>query len=197
MVDEPEATGVSDADGVRIARQIVIPRRLQATSAHEIWRAGGPGLLLARLATEDLFGPATTNPLTGAEIAQLVELFADEALPVSLKTLLFKELKGERRRKPGPKPACSTKELIELAMLPSLYRDAVEEAKAERQSLAEVRRLASRRSKISKLPTVSQLASERVRKWLPTLRHLSDKALANKLSELKAADEKCRPGRSR
>ena len=174
----------------RSSRRFVIPKHLSSGGTFSIWGASGPGRLLSRLANEDALREREPQPLTPIEIAELIELFKDEPLPPPLRSLLVRELLGERNFLPGPKGVRTQREIIEMALLPSFYKEAVADARLQREGLKETERAKPRRAKLERVPTVSKLAADLIRTWLPTLKHLSDKGIANKVSALKDDSEK-------
>lgn len=187
----PEKTQApnNEPDG-RSSRCFVIPKHLSSGGTLSIWGAGGPGRLLSALANEDALREHEPQPLTPIEIAHLIELFKEEPLPSTLRNLLVRELLGERKGLPGPKDVRTQREIMELALLPPFYKEAVAEARLQREGLKEAERAKPRRAKIERVSTASKLAADLIRTWLPTLKHMSDKRIANKVSALKDDSEK-------
>ena len=160
-----------------------IPQAFSNGDPDAIWREGGPGPLLRRLAIEQATGEAT---LTQEELADLVELFRKDPLPESLRLAVTDQLRGKRQRRQGaPKKRQTSNELVEYFMLPGVYDDALEDAEAERELLRKQGRKQGRYDDADRLPSACSIACKLVRKRLPTLDHLTDRSLMNEVSKVK------------
>lgn len=172
------------ADSPPTTLRIDIPRSFSNDGPYGIWKPGGPGRLLGQLAREHATGEAT---LTAEQLAELVDLFRDEPLPDSLRHAVTRHLSGKRLRRQGtPKKRQSTREQVELVMLPSLYDEALRDAKAERVEMRRSGRKQVRYDDPDRLPAATVLALQKVRRWLPTLADLDDRRLQNLVSEIRA-----------
>ena len=174
--------------------KVVTPKSLAHIGIYGLWGPGGPGRLLSRLARDHASGEATLRP---EELADLVELFKNEALPESLRQTVVLHLRGKRIRRQGaPKARQTGVELVELMMLPGVYAAAVEQAKADRDRLKQEAQTQRRRDPFpARVPPAGDLACDYVRKCLPTLKDLKNGRLKNLVSELKDASKK-KPRRS-
>jgi hypothetical protein len=163
--------------------QLDRPQAFADARPYAIWQKGGPGRLLRKLANEHAGHEVTLTP---EELADLVELFRSEPLPDSLCGAVVAQLRGKRLRQQGaPKKRESNLELVEYIMLPQVYSEAVMQAKEERKSLKKQGRKQGRYDDPNRLPTVSSMACDKVRKWLPTLSGYKDRRLQNLVSEVK------------
>ena len=192
----PEPIEAAKASGqAEIARLFDLPTSLRAKGAFDIWGPGGPGPLLRRLNAESVEGNTAYAPLTAGELAQLIELFDGEPLPQSLRSVLLRELRSERRARPGRKVRLSLIQDIERHLLPGVYARGMRAAAWLRPRLVRIEERKPRRATAEPIPTQSQLAMHLVRARLPSMRKLNDKTLANKLSELK--DRRDKPAQKR
>lgn len=161
-----------------------IPKALADAGPYAIWQKGGPGPLLRKLSNERVLGEAT---LTSEELADLVEHFRDEPLPESLRSALLAQLRGKRIRRQGaPKGRQTDLEVVELLLLPRDYEHALKEAAVEREELRKCGRKPGSYDDPNRLPTLSSLACNKIREWLPTLRGLSDRSIQNLVSRGRA-----------
>ena len=127
----------------------VWPGGRQRRSAFVLWGPGGIGPLLSRLRREYQGDNDLGNPLTGDELAGLLDHFKDEPIPSALRVILQHELRGKRKRKPGPKPVRTAVEYIADTLFPGDYAEGIvyrreashlakatsEEATSQRQAL--------------------------------------------------------------
>ena len=161
-----------------------IPRAFSNGGSYDIWKPGGPGRMLGQLAREHATGEATLTP---QQLADLLDLFSDEPLPVSLRTAITRHLRGKRKRLSGaPKKGTTNREQVERVMLPGAYDEALMEARTERSKLRTFGRKQGRYDDPDRLPTASAMALEKVRRWLPTLADRDDRRLHNMISEVRA-----------
>jgi hypothetical protein len=171
----------SDSTGTPSIR-LDIPQALLKDGWYAIWKPGGCGRLLGQLAREHAFGEATLTP---RQLAELVDLFRDEPLPESLRRAVARQLRGQRVLKQGaPRKGQTAQAEVELMMLPHAYLEAKEESKVERQQMQKSGRKQGRYDDPNRLPTVSSMACDKVRKWLPTLASYKDRRLQNLVSEV-------------
>lgn len=101
-------------------QRLDLPKSLVGKSAHEIWGPGGPGPLVRRLSDEHNLGRSAPIPLTREELATLVELYEDEPSQ-ALRDVLVRDLRNQRRVRPGPKVSLGPSKWIERQLLPIYY----------------------------------------------------------------------------
>lgn len=176
-------------------RRLDLPECLREKSAHEIWGAGGLGPLIRRLEEEYKLGRSALLPLTRAELATLVELYEDEP-SLALREVVVRELRNQRRIRPGPKVSLGPSQWLERHLLPIYYERAMRVAGWLRKRLIATEKRKRRWEKPEYIPTQAALAMRFVRHWLPSIRNLDDKTIANKLSEMKDPSEKKRRAKS-
>jgi hypothetical protein len=71
-------------------------------------------------------------------------------------------------------------------LLPRDYEHALKEAAVDREELKRRGRKPGRYDDPNRLPTLSSLACDKIREWLPTLRGQSDRSIQNLVSKGKA-----------
>ncbi len=169
-----------------VDRRLDLPRSFRDKGIHEVWGSSGPANLLRRLAQENELGRSAPRPLGNDELAQLVELYDDEPLPQALKSILVRELRNERRVRPGRKADLSPPHKLKQLLLPALYERGTLVARRYRRRLLLIEKRKKRWQLAEQIPTEAEVALRYVRKWLP----LSDKTLANRLTALKDKSER-------
>ena len=169
-----------------IDRRLDMPKSLRNKGLHEVWGPNGPANLLRRLAQENELGRSAPRPLSNDELAQLVELYDDEPLPQALKSILVRELRNERRGRPGRKADLSPPHKLKQLLLPALYEHGTLIARRYRRRLLLIEKRKKRWQPAEQIPTEAEVALRYVRKWLPS----SDKTLANRLTALKDKSER-------
>lgn len=189
--------GSTDPSAVKFVRdqRLELPKSLRGKSAHEIWGPGGPGPLVRRLGDEHELGRSAPSPLTSEELATLVELYEDQP-PLALREVVVRELRNERREKPGPKVSLGPSQWLERQLLPIYYERAMRVAAWLRKRLIAAEKRKKRWQKPEQVPTQAALAMRFVRHWLPSIRNLDDKTIANKLSEMKDPGQKKKRAKS-
>lgn len=173
-----------------VDRRLDLPKSFRGKSIHDIWGPGGPGPLIRRLDDEHKLGRSAPSPLTSEELATLVEIYGDEPSQ-ALRDAVVRELRNQRRGRPGPKVSLAASEWLERHLLPIYYARGMHVAERYRRQMRIIEdRKNKRRDVAARVPTQAEVALRFVRKWLPSTRGLDDKTLANKLSALKDPMEK-------
>lgn len=166
-------------DGRRVI-SIVIPKACKRDGSLKPWHARMANRIFFQLAMEHTTQQAT---LTREQLAELVDAFKEEPLPESLRLALIDELMERRGRKQGRKEIQHTAlEQVELAMLPGVYDEAMQDAKNERACLKSDAQNQPRRSPETEIPTQREIALQLVRERLPSLSHFTDQRLRNLIS---------------
>jgi hypothetical protein len=132
------------------------------------------------LATDDdcrKYVPAT---LSRSDLAQLVDLFADEPMPPALQRAVTAELRGERiYRKPKlPTPL----EVVLTQGLVGFYDAATVKARAIRRDRVAAEKSRPRRELRQPVPPVSAIAVDLLKTWSVVKRNMSPKTVANLVS---------------
>jgi len=169
-----------------IERGLYLPTSFRDKGLHEVWGPDGPAGLLRRLEQESVLGHRTPRPLSNEELAQLVELCDGEPLPSALINILIRELRNERRVRPGRKADLSPPHNLKQLLLPALYERGTLVARRYRRRLLLIEKRKKRWQLAEQIPTEAEVALRYVRKWLPS----SDKTLANRLTALKDKSER-------
>lgn len=164
-------------------QRIELPKNLRGRNVHEVW-----GLII-RLAEEHRSGRLAPLPVTNQELAVLVELY-DDAPPRALTQVLIKELRNQRRKRPGRNVDHNKFYDFEWGALPVIYDRGMNVASRYRRRLLALQKRKKRRDIAPKIPTQAEVAMRYVRKRLPEIASLNDKTLANKMSELKDPRDK-------
>lgn len=168
-----------------LASQISVPSHFGCGDYFQIRASGGPADLLLKLAAEAVQGELSNDPLTGDDIARLIELFQDEPLPVALREILVRHHRGERKFRAGRKMQRSPLTILTDAMLPQLYGMAKHFAE-QRHSGTEMRNSwSTHKAILNEEPSKTHLTCQQLREWIPRLRHVSDKRILNMISEAK------------
>lgn len=179
----------NDASDCEDDRRLELPKSFRGKSLHEVWGAGGPAVLIRRLATEHKLGSFAPEPLTNLELAKLVELYDDEP-SLALREVVVRELLDQRRARPGPDADLRPYQRLEWHLFPILYERFRRVAAWRRGRLTLIETRKKRWQTSEEIPTQTALAMRFVRIRLPWTRELSDKTLANKLSEMKGQSNK-------
>lgn len=173
-----------------IDRRLDLPKSYRGKSIHDVWGPGGPGPLISRLTDEHKFGRSASLPLANEELATLVELYEDEP-SLALREVVVRELRNQRRTRPGPKAVRNPSQWIQRHLLPIYYERGMRVADRYRRRMLVIEdRKKKRRDVAARIPTQTEVAFRFVRKWLPSTRGLDDKTLANKLSAMKDPRDK-------
>jgi len=162
------------------------PKSLPEKSFHEIWRQGGLGRLYSRAEQENKLGRSTPQPLSNEELARLVVECDGEPLPSALRNIVVRELRNERRERPGRKADVNPTHTLKQLLLPALYEHGTLIARRYRRRLLLIEKRKKRRHLAEQIPTEAEVALRYVQKWLPS----RSKTLANKLSAIKDPSEK-------
>jgi hypothetical protein len=161
----------------------VWPGGRQRRSAFVLWGPGGIGPLLSRLRREYRGDNDLGNPLTGDELAGLLDHFKDEPIPSALRVILQHELRGKRKKKPGPKPVRTAVDHIEDTLFPLYYTKGLFIGAKLRTWLKQRQKKQRRNARPYNIPTARHYACHHVRKWLPKFRDMTDASISNLLSK--------------
>lgn len=181
--------GDSAEPNLAVDRRIKLPKNFGGKSVHEIW-----GLVL-RLSDEHKSGRSAPLPLSNDELAVLVQLYDDEPSP-ALRQVVIRELRNQRRKRPGRKADHDEYHGFDWDLLPLIYDRGMCVARRYRKRLSTLQKRKKRRDPEIKIPTQSKVALRYVRKRLQYIAGLSDKTLMNKLSAMKDPRDKRRMAKS-
>ena len=167
---------------------IPVPQALKAGGPFALYGSGGLGPLLFRLVIEDRYGDGVPDPLTPAELAQLVEAFADEPLPTPLRRLLVRHLNGQVKRRAGRKAARPRPwEEVQAHLLPFIYEEALADAKEEVKRLR-AEAMETRRGPSTKaIKPATERAADQVRRLLPRYCGLTTEGILNLVSKMRSS----------
>lgn len=183
-----DGADLGSSDYINFPR-LEFPRDFYEKRLHEMRGTGSPVSLIFRLTREHELGRSASLPLTNEELAKLVELY-DDAPTKALREVLVRELRSQRRLRPGRKADLTSSQRLERHLLPILYNRAMRVGSWLRRQLIRKEESKKRRESVEAIPTQAALAMAIVRERLPSTRGLSDKALANKLSAMKDPSDK-------
>ena len=174
-----------------IDRHVNLPRSFRDKTIHDVWRRPeGPAPLLRRLEKEFELGHSAPDPLSNNELAKLLAFYDGEPMPEPLTIIVRRELRGERRARPGRKVGFTPAKQLEKTLLPFVYARAMRAAAWLRKRLIRTEERKMRWQRRDTVPSQTKLAMHFVRSRLPSTRDLDDITIANKLSAIKDPSEK-------
>lgn len=180
-----KSNGIGPKSAEPVKQPAVAPGHPQSGGAFAVWGEGGIGPLMRRVRHEHQDHPIA-DPVTKADLAHLLDRFAGWPLPSELSDILIRELRGNRKGKPGPKITRSRWDDIQDALLISRYDRGLAIGRRLRSFLQHRQTKQSRSAKPHAIPLVRELACHYVRKRLPKFRNMTDASIANLVSRHRA-----------
>ncbi len=177
-----KSNGFKPKSAEPLKQPAVAPGHPESEGAFAVWGKGGIGPLMRRVRCEHQNRPVA-DPVTKVDLAQLIDHFASWPLPTELRDILVRELRGNRKRRPGPKITRSAWDNIQDIMFISHYERGLAIGRRLRSFLYHLQKKHSRNAKPSAIPLARELACHYVRKWLPKYRNMTNASIANLVSQ--------------
>ena len=184
-------------DEIRIFKPVrkasVASRHPETGGVFAVWGTGGVGPLMRRVQREleqalrrdrpKLKDKPFNHFVTRAELAHLLDCYGDWPLPLELRCILILELRGERKRRPGPKTSWSFWSQNQDENLTAYYQRGLIIGERLRALLQHCKNKQPRNAKPHDIPMLRELACRYVRTRLGKFRSLTDASIANLVSQ--------------
>lgn len=138
------------------------------------WGEGGRAALMSRVIREYRADKGFANPLTGEELAVLLDHYKSTPIPLEFRAIVQKALRGTRKAKTGPKHSLNPIEQLQEPLLAIRYAEGMANGTKLRHWLKQRQKKQRRNARPYTIPTVRHCACHHVRKWLPKFRGMTD-----------------------